>query len=168
MKYEDTGSALEEYSNERDADGYWEPQLLEEPGRVHAFWRRPPALDFIQSWDGLSAVCRHPVRVLLPLPFDSNGADACPECARILAARAADPEGWEERRREHQRRRMREEDYEELKVRRVLQLRDENPDLTPEDFDHLSFEELFDLVHSSDPFDDDDLSDDVGPLGGAW
>lgn len=156
MKYEDTGSALEEYSNERDADGYWEPRLLEEPGRVHARWERPPALDFIEYWNGLAAICGRRVRVLLPMPFDSNGADACPECARILAARAADPEGWEERRRERKRRRMKEEDRENLKMRRVLQLRDVNPDLTPEDFDHLSFEELFDLVHGSDPFDDED------------
>ena len=169
MKYEETGAALENFFYERDAAGYHEPQLLEDPGTVHARWERSEVLDFVEYGNGLAAVCGRLVRVLLPLAFDSNGADACPDCARRLAARAADPDGWEERRRQRQRRRDDLRYIEELKARRVTQLRAADPGstVTIEDLDGMSREALQDLVYGTGYFDDFDDEETVAQPGAA-
>lgn len=101
MKYRDTQgrvyrASLERYEHVAGADvGDLVPALPREPGPVHATAtlatqrqgeRGTPGFLSVASTE--PTVCGAGVRVLLPVPFNPEDPDACPECAAGVRHRA--------------------------------------------------------------------------------
>ncbi|RPA64908.1 hypothetical protein EF294_07440 [Gordonia oryzae] len=116
MKIPDTKAAFRRYDLQRDpVDHSMVPVLPENPDFVHAVdmektgHYRPRSLRQLDSMRDpifaeysfqYVALCDRSVRVILPLPFDTEGEDVCPQCARWLDLRAVNPADYQRQRHE--------------------------------------------------------------------
>lgn len=107
MKITDTRAAFRNYDLVRDpVDHLLDPILPEEPGLVHAVVLhtdrkyRPHRLTALNAMRGpifasysgqYEALCGRHVKVILPMPFDTDEDELCPQCLRWLTLRHTNP-----------------------------------------------------------------------------
>lgn len=112
----DTRAAFRHYDLLRDpVDHQLDPHLPEDPGLVHSVdissrrhyisvttrkltnAKQPVFADYSGEY---KAECLRTVRVVLPIKFDIDDPDVCPQCKRWLELKIADPAEYERQRRE--------------------------------------------------------------------
>lgn len=151
MKIPESRAAARRYDVLEDRQGKY-PAVPEDYGLVHALlfdrpeklpkWkRRPDWMDkpkfhepIFLEWSHEEAACGRRMRLVFPVPFDTDEDDACPECLEMADLWATDRDAYdarvrerEERRREKSDRRYEAEqavaDYEEFQRRQDAALR---------------------------------------------
>lgn len=132
MKINDSRAAVQRYVIRRSSDGYPVPAIPDRCQPVHAILlddprnrqqrklalsRRTRTIEYIEySWSAPQTVCGIDVRVVYPMPFNTDEDDACKGCKGLLKVRSMDVEVYlrqrsemlRERRRELQSKRVRE------------------------------------------------------------
>ncbi len=123
VKVPGSWAAARRYAIRDDKRGTY-PEVPEDIGAVHALlfdlpgvqprWKhRPEWLDrpkfhepfFLEGWFPEEAACGRRVRLVFPVPFDTNEDDACPECLAMADLWVRDRPAFDARVREREARR---------------------------------------------------------------
>ncbi|MBN7443412.1 hypothetical protein I3U51_23025 [Mycobacteroides abscessus subsp. abscessus] len=125
MKINDSRAAVRRYVIRRSSEGEPIPAVPEKCGPVHAIlldnprnWqqrkrvlsKRLRAVEYIErSWAPAQTVCGIDVRVIYPMPFDTDEDDSCRDCENLLVVRSMDVDVYMRQRSEMLRARSREQ-----------------------------------------------------------